>query len=199
MAKALDRTAFLAEPTRLKIAELCSGEALTDEEIAGLLGRPSGSLSQPKTMRAHKALLRGKKRKPSDGRSAAETSHFNPAPVWSEALDEARRQQQRAWTPGEQDLLLIPLHETPAACTAIAGGIEEIEWGARLMGERAGLVIAPQIGTGGTSTIRVVQALGSLNGIARLQLGDVMGPDELRRWSARSVGGSSAMGELPSS
>jgi hypothetical protein len=183
MAKSLDRTAFLSEPTRLLIAELCRDEALTDEEIASLLERPSGSLSQPKTMRTHKALVRGKKRRPSDGRGAAETSRFNPDPVWGEALDEARRRQRRVWTAGRQDLLLIPLHETPAACAAIATGIAEIEWGAQLAGERAGLVVAPQAGTDGASTIRVVQALGSLAGIA---------------WSARSVGGSSTAGELPS-
>lgn len=196
MTKALDRTAFLSEPTRLRIAELCRDEALTDEEIASLLNRPSGSLSQPETMRKHKALVRAKKRKPSDGRGPAAASRFNPAPAWREALDEARRRRS-AWATTKQDLLLIPLRETPAACAAIAVGIPEIEWGAQLAGERTGLVVAPQADVDGASTIRVVEALETVAEIVRLQLSNVMNPGQLRAWSARAVRGSSSAGDLP--
>jgi hypothetical protein len=196
MAKSLDRTTFLSEPTRLQIAELCRAEELTDEEIALTLGRPLGSLSQLKTMRTHEALLRGKKRKSVDGREPAKTSRFNPHPEWVEALEEVRRRQRPAWAEMPQDLLLIPLSETPAACAAIAAGIPEIEWGAEVTGERLGLVVAPQSGGDGANTGRVVKALGGIAQIARLHLRDVMSPHELRAWSER-VAGASPTGELP--
>lgn len=197
MARAVDRTAFLLEPTRLRVAELCSEEALTFEEIASRLNRPSGSLSQPRTMRKHKALVEARKRKAPDGRGSAKAFRFSSAKDWREALDEARLRQRPAWATSKQDLLLISLRETPAACAAIAAGIDEIEWGAQLGGERTGLVVAPEIDTDGVSTIRVVEALGSVAEVARLQLDRVMGPGELREWSARSVRRPGPAGELP--
>ena len=199
MAAPLDRTAFLSEPTRLRIAELCYEEDLADEEIAASLERPLGSLSQPGTMRAHKALIRGKKRKAADGRGAVETSRFNPATVWTEALEKARRQQHPAWPGAKQDLLLISLRETPGACAAIAAGVPDIEWGAQLGGERTGLVVAPQVDTDGASTIRVVEALGPVADVVRLQLSKVMSPGELQAWSNRVVQRSGSTGELPPS
>lgn len=195
MTNGVDRTAFLSEPTRLRIAELCRDEALTTQEIAAMLERPSGSLSQPKTMRKHKALIEAKKRRPSDGRGQAKAFRLNPA--WKGALDEARLRQRPAWSAVRQDLLLIPLSETPAACVAIAAGIEEIEWGAQLGGERTGLVVAPEPGANGTSTIRVVEALREVTQLMRLQIGDVMSPNELREWSARAVRRPNSTGELP--
>jgi hypothetical protein len=197
MAKSLDRTAFLTEPTRLQIAELCLEEALTDEEIAASLGRPLGSLSQPRTMRTHKALIRGKKRNAADGRGAKETSRFNPAPAWAEALQEARRRQRPAWPDDPRDLLLISLNETPNACAAIAAGIPEIEWGAQLGGERTGLLVAPQVDMDGANTIRVVSKLGPAVSVVRLQLNEVMSPNELRAWAARSMPAPGSTGELP--
>lgn len=196
MTKTVDRTAFLSEPTRLRIAELCSEEALTLEEIAERLQRPSGSLSQPRTMRKHRALIAAKKRGPSDSRGPAKAYRFNSSSAWKEALDEARLRQRPSWATANQDLLLIPLHGTAAACAAIAAGIDEIEWGARVGSERFGLVVAPEADIDGVNLIRVVEALGSDPEIARLQVGRVMGPGELREWSAQAASRSSAVGEL---
>jgi len=199
MPKSLDRTAFLSEPTRLQIAELCSEDDLTDEEIAAALGRSLGSVSAPRTMRAHGALIRGKTRKATDGRGAAKTSRFNPASVWTQALEEAQRQRWVDRPGSSRDLLLISLRETPAACAAIAAGIPDIEWGAQLGGERTGLVVAPQVDRDGASTIRVMEALGSEVDVVRLHLDEVMSPPELRSWSARVAPSRSSAGELPSS
>ena len=194
MSKAVDRTAFLSEPTRLRIAELCREEALTLEEIAASLGRRPGSLSQPKTMRERKALLSGK-RKPADGRGPAKTYRLNPA--WEEALEEARSRQRPPWATARQDLLLIPMSEMPTACAAIAGGVIGIEWGAQVRGERMGLVLAPESNSDSASTVRVLKALEAVAQIATLELGHVMSPGELREWSARAVREPGSIGQLP--
>lgn len=196
MAQSLDRTAFLSEPTRLRIAEICKDEALTFEEIAAMLERPSGSLSQPGTMLKHGALVEDKRRrKRVDGRSKARA--FRLAKSWRSNLGEAQERRRPPWADREQSLLLIPLSETPAACAAIASGIADIEWGARVNGESVGLVVAPQSDADGSSTVRVVQALQGVARITRLQLNQVMSPSELREWSGRAVQGSSSAGELP--
>lgn len=197
MAKGVDRTEFLSEPTRMRIAEMCRGQALTFEEIARRLGRTLGSLSQPATMVKHGALVRERRsRQRADDRGGA--TAFCLSRRWEGALDEARQRQRPAWGQLRQDLLLIPLSETPAACAAIAEGIPEIEWGAEITGERLGLVVAPQSGGDGTSTSRVIRALADVGQIARLHLERTMSPHELRTWSQRVVSGPEKR-ELPPS
>jgi hypothetical protein len=197
MSNGLDRIAFLREPTRLAIAELCRDEALTLPEIAGDLGRPPGSLSQPKTMVDHGALVLGSRRLGADGRGGGKTFRLNPA--WESVLDEARRSVGPAWPAERQDLLLIPLSDTEAAAAALSSGIPpEVEWGARVHGAGSGLILAPAPDRGGRGTLRVVQALGDIGTrVAELHLSKIMAPVELQAWCAD--GGSVDRGLPPGS
>lgn len=181
MPRPVDRTAFLANPTRFKIAEFCNQSERSLEEIAERLGRASGSLSQPTTMRKKKALLT-KARRGADGRGGKRVFRLNPD--WRSALAEARDRQCPDLPVAGQELLLVPLADTPAACEAIAAGIEGIEWAARLTGEWAGLLVATVADSSGETTVRVVKALGSAGRQARrLHLEEVMSPARLRDWS----------------
>jgi DNA-binding transcriptional ArsR family regulator len=196
MPPKVDRTAFLLEPTRMKIAELCRDESLSLSEIAAELGRPSGSLSQPRTMLRRKALIEGQRGGASDGRGGARTFRLNGN--WKSALDEARLRRRPNWSTVRRDLLVVQLADTPAACAAVAEGIPDIEWGAQVRGAVTGLVLAPSADGDGASTVRVVAALGAVSArVAELHLSDVMAPAELREWSARAARRSGAAGGLP--
>lgn len=195
MQTRVDRTRFLSEPTRLAVAELCLGRALTLGEIARQLGREPGSLSSPETMADHGALKRRGRRAASRGRRGATSYIFNPA--WREALDAARASNEhRRWT-GGRDLLIISLLDTPAACTTIAAGVEGIEWGARLEGEMSGLVLAPTSDPDSAATLRLIDALGAQRPLTRLHFSEVMGASELRNWANRVSGGRDPAGQLP--
>lgn len=195
MTKALDRTAFLSDPTRFKIAEFCSGEGRSLGEIAARLGRSSGSLSQPETMRKRKALLTTTRRG-ADGRGGTKVFRLNP--VWRDAVAMARTRQRPELPATSQDLLLVPLADTPAACTVIASGVDEIEWAARLVGESFGLLVAPTPDASGASTVRVLKALGPAGQqVKRLHLREVMSPARLHDWS-RAIAASRGGNELPS-
>lgn len=194
MAKSLDRTAFLADPTRFKIAEFCSSEWRSVEEIADRLERPSGSLSQPKTMADRKAL-ETKTRPAADGRGGG-TKVFRLNPSWRANLNEARDRQRAEAPVSGQDLLLIPLSDTPEACALLAEGIEEIAWAAQLGGESVGLLVAPIADPSGASTMRVLKALGPVGRQARrLQVKEMMSPAQLREWSHAVAAGAGR--ELP--
>lgn len=192
MAKRLDRTSFLANPTRFEIANFCNSEWRSAEEIAEQLGRPSGSLSQPKTMAGRKAL-QTKTRPAADGRG---TRVYRLNPRWRPDFEAARARQRPEAPASGQDLLLIPLSDTPEACALLVEGIEEIAWAAQLAGESVGLLVAPVVDPSGASTMRVLRALGPVGRQARrLQVKETMSAARLREWS-RSVaadGGS----ELP--
>jgi DNA-binding transcriptional ArsR family regulator len=191
MSFEVDRTRFLEEPTRLRIAELCRDEALSLAEIAAELGRQPGSLSQHRTMLDWEALVAGEPRA-SDGRGQAKTYRLNND--WEEALVEARRRRRPSWPDARQELLLVPLADVPAACAAIAEGIADVDWGAEVRGGMSGLVLAPALGGG--STVRVIERLREIAPrVVPLQLGDVMGPGELREWSREAAGLSTK--ELP--
>lgn len=195
MSSEADRIRFLGEPTRLKVAGLCRDQWLTRGEIAGMLGREAGSLSQPTTMVKRGALEMKPRKKGSDGR---DSTVFKLKVAWRSALDEARARGAPMWPAREQDLLVIPLQDVPEACAILAKGVPGIEWGARVSGARGGLgglILAPSLDADGANTVRVVAALGgSTPGLVRLQLGQVMGEAELRGWSTRVSGGT---GELP--
>ncbi len=182
MSSKVDRTAFLREPTRLAIAELCRDEALTLAEIAADLGRSPGSLSQPKTMVDHGALVSGTRRLGADGRGGGRTFRLNPD--WEPALDEARRSGAPTWRAGHQDLLLIPLSDAEAAAAILSSGIPpEVEWGARVHGAGSGLLLAPA--QSGRGTLRVIRALGDIGSrVAELHLSKIMAPVELQAWCA---------------
>jgi len=194
MAKAIDRTAFLSDPTRFKIAEFCIGEWRSLEEIARRLGRASGSLSQPRTMHKRK-VLEAKTRQGADDRGGTTVFRLNPA--WQKALAIARTRQRPELPTTGQDLLLIPLADTPAACKAIPAGIMEVEWAAQLVGESFGLLVAPSPDATGASTMRVLEALGVAGQqIRRLHLKEVMSPARLHDWS-RTVAAPRPGNELP--
>jgi len=157
MAKEADRIAFLAEPTRLKIAEWCASESLSREEIARRLNRASGSLSAPDTMLRRKALIAAGSSAGARGGRPAELLRLNPA--WRRALTEALgRRLPGALEPGT-DLLLIPLAATETACSVLASGKVEMEWGARMDGEQIGLILSPRRDPQSRATIRAVAAL----------------------------------------
>jgi hypothetical protein len=185
MPQSLDRTSFLADPTRFEIAEFCISEWRSVEEIAARLGRPSGSLSQPKTM-ARRKILRTKTRPAADGRERG-TTVYRLDPRWRPDLEAARARQRPQAPPSGQDLLLIPLADTPEACALLADGVEEIAWAAQLAGESVGLLVAPAADPSGASTMRVLKALGPVGRQARrLQVKEAMSAARLREWS-RSV------------
>lgn len=195
MTQRVDRTRFLSEPTRLAIAELCLGRALTLGEIARKLGREAGSLSGPETMAEHGALKRRKRPAASRGRRQATTYLFNP--LWRDALEDARAaKERRGWT-GGRDLLIVSLADTPAACTTIAAGVEGIEWGARLGGELSGLALAPASDPDNAITLRLIDALSVQRTVTRLHFSEVMGPAELRDWADRVSSGRDPAGQLP--
>jgi len=190
MSKRVDRTRFLSDPIRLRIAELCRDQPRTRAELATALGRDAGSLSQPRTMANRGALEERSRAKASDGRPA---KVYRLKKSWQPALKSAREQQQPAWPEDGQDLLLIPLANTADACAAIARGIPDIEWGAPVRGGAAGIVIAPLQGRNGAGTLRVLKALGGVAPqIMALHLGAPMSASALREWS-RQVDGK----ELP--
>lgn len=185
MAISLDRTSFLANPTRFKIAEFCSSEWRSAEEIAEQIGRPSGSLSQPKTM-VGKKVLQTKVRPAADGRGRG-TKVYRLNPRWRRNLEAARARQLPEVPANGQDLLLIPLSDTPEACALLAEGVEEIAWAAQLAGESVGLLVAPAVDPSGASTMRVLRALGPVGRQARrLQVKEAMSAARLHEWS-RSV------------
>jgi hypothetical protein len=185
MSRALDRTAFLAqEPTRLLIAELCQHKALTHAAIARQLQRSPGSLSQPKTMLKHRALVKVNRKKASKAQRAP-TFRLNKS--WWKNVEEAKQLQRPARLSSQQVLLLIPLRDTPAACAALASGIEDVAWGARVSGGTIGLILAPSADVNGAATVRVVAALGEgARDVWELRLEDMLGPADLRRWATRS-------------
>jgi hypothetical protein len=182
MAERADRLAFLAEPTRLKIAGWCESESLSREEIAKRLGRPSGGLSAPETMLRRGALV-------SDGFGAAGRSGRRPEllrldAAWRKPLAEALQRRPPGGLEPGTDLLLIPLVETESACAAIARGELETEWGARLEGEHLGLILSPRHDPQSRATIRAIAALDRAGvRAARVRLQDLMAPDELREWA----------------
>lgn len=195
MKQRVDRTRFLSEPTRLAIAELCLGRALTLGEIARELEREPGSLSSPGTMAEHGALRRRARRAASRGRQGATSYVFNPA--WRDALEAARAaSERRGWT-GGRDLLVVSLADTPAACNMIAAGVEGIEWGAQLGGEMTGLALAPVGDPDGAGTLRLIAALGAQRPVMRLQFSETMGPSELRSWASRVSAEDGTKGQLP--
>jgi len=195
MAKSLDRISFLSKPTRFKIAEFCDGEWRTLDEIGAMLDRAPGSLSQPKTMRKEGAL-KTKSRLGADGRGGTEARAYRLNPSWRNVLEMARTRQRPELPAVGQELLLIPLAATSAACAKIVDGIDEVEWGARLTGETFGLLLAPAADATGASTSRVLEALGPVGHEARrLHLKEVMSPAGLQSWS-RSVASRSS-NELP--
>ncbi len=184
MAKSLDRTSFLAQPTRFKIAEFCHLEWRSLEEIATRLGRAPGSLSQPETMRERKALMT-KMRRTADGRGGSKVKVYRLNPTWEADFAAAKMRQRPELPATGQEVLLIPLADTPEACEAIAGGIDEVEWAAQLVGESLGLLVAPSPDPTGGSTIRVLKALGPPGRQARrLRLHEVMSPSRLQDWSS---------------
>jgi hypothetical protein len=194
MAVQADRTAFLAEPTRLKIAEWCASERLSREEIARRLDRPSGGLSAPDTMIRRKALVVVGVAAARHGGRRAELLRLNP--TWRKPLAEALRRRLPGGLEPGTDLLLIPLAATESACTVIANGNVELAWGARLEGEQLGLILSPRRDPQSRATIRAVAALDSAGvRAARLRLQSVMAPEELREW-ARIVSGNE-LDELP--
>lgn len=194
MPSRLDRTAFLSEPTRLKIAEFCREEPHSVVEIARELGRSTGSLSQPETMLKKKAL-KSARRKGADDRGG--TTVFRLAADWVPALEEARSRRQPELPATGQELLLIPLAQTAAACAVIADGIDEVEWAAEVSGESVGLLVAPRVDRSGANTLRVLSALGSAGEQARrIHLRTVMSPARLREWAAEVAGGEGPPREL---
>ncbi len=189
MKTVADRSRFLAaNAVRFRIAEWCALEPISRETIAERLGRTSGSLSAPKTLLKHGALVAAGRGIAGGGGPAAQLFRLNPA--WESALSEARRLMRPAYLESGTELLLIPLAATQRACGVLANddGVE-IAWGARLDGEQAGLILSPHRGPDGRATIRTVAALADA-GVhpVRLRLRAPMAAEELRRWSLRVAG-----------
>jgi hypothetical protein len=194
MPKSLDRTNFLANPIRLAIAEFCSSEWRSADEIAERLGRPSGSLSQPKTMAERKVLKT--KTRPATGGGGRKAKVYRLNPSWRPDLEAARARRRPEGPANGQDLLLIPLSDTPEACALLADGVEEIAWAAQLAGESVGLMVAPAADPSGAATMRVLKALGPVGRQARrLRVMEVMSAGQLREWSRSVIAGESR--ELP--
>lgn len=193
MARAADRTTdrarFLAaDPTRLRIAEWCEAEALTREQIADRLGRPSGGMSAPDTMLRRKALLHaGFAESGRAGGRKAELLRLSQ--TWRKPLLDALQLRRPGALMPDMDLLLIPLATTASACAVLARGNEDIDWGVRLDGEQIGLILGPRSDANDGPTIRAVAALDREGAKpVRVRLKQPMSAEELRRW-ALSVAG----------
>jgi hypothetical protein len=190
MESLADRSRFLAaDITRFRVAEWCGTESISRETIAERLGRPSGSLSAPRTLLKHGALVASGYKSATTVGPRARLFRLNPD--WLAALDEARRLLRPGLLEAGTELLLIPLAGTEDACVALlADGASEIEWGARLDGEQIGLLLSPHRDPSGGSTIRAVAALEKA-GVrpVRLRLQAPLPAEELARWATGVVGG----------
>jgi hypothetical protein len=195
MSREEDRIRFLLTSARLQIAEVCREEWLTRYEIARVLGRKAGSLSQPETMAEHGALKRQRRRKGSDGR---ESMAYRLSSAWKPALEQALERSSPAWPSAGQDLFLIPLNEVERAGALLEEGVPGVAWAARVTGGPGGLgglILAPSQDEDGSGTLRVVTALReTVRGLERLHVEQVLTAADLRTWAAR-IGGRG--GELP--
>jgi hypothetical protein len=185
-----DRQQFLgANPTRLRVAELCAAEPISRAAIAERLGRPSGAISAPDTLFKHGALLAaGRARASARGGPPAELLKLNPK--WRKALAEARRLHRPEPLEAGSELLLIPLAGTHDACRVVIDtGAADIAWGARLDGERIGLLLGMCPDPEGAGAIRATRLLEQV-GVSpvRLRLRAPMAVDELKRWALTVVG-----------
>ena len=146
-------------------------------------------------MLKHKAL-KEVRRKAASGRRGAPSFRLNAS--WEKHLEAAKLRQRPAALEANQDLLLIPLPDEPAACAAISAGIEEIAWGARLSGGTIGLVVAPRADDDGVGTVRVISALGpGASGVWNLRVEEILSPGELREWAKRTQRLEGRPAELP--
>lgn len=183
-----DRSGFLAaDVTRFRVAEWCDAEPMSREMIAERLDRPSGSLSAPKTLLKHGALVPAGYATAKSAGPRAQLFKLNPD--WKTALEEARQLLRPVALEAGTELLLIPLAGTEDACAAIVNDATEIAWGARLDGEQIGLLLSPLRDPAGGTTIRTVSSLEKA-GVkpVRLRLQAPMPPEELRRWATNVVG-----------
>lgn len=189
MAAAQDRSGFLASnATRLQIAEWCEREAISREEIARRLNRPSGGVSAPTTMLRRQALVNAGYAGDRGGERGAELLRLSPG--WKKALQEARRMRRpTALEPGT-DLFLIPLGSTESACRALAQAKgDDIEWGMQLDGEQLGMLLGARRHPRGLSAIRTAATLEHA-GVRpwRIRLKEPMTAEELRAWTAEVAG-----------
>jgi hypothetical protein len=183
-----DRIAFLLEDeTRLQIAQWCEAEELSREDLARRLNRPSGGLSAPTTMLNRGALRRAASRG-SKGQAGRRAKRLTLDPAWAVALHEALKRRTPAVLERGTAFLLVPLAETENACRALAAGIDEIAWGARLDGEQLGLILSPHPDVDSRAMIRAVAALARAGAQPlRVQLQRPMAAAELREWAATVI------------
>ena len=187
MAAPRDRVAFLASSeTRLRIAQWCATEALSREEIAERLNRPSGGLSAPNTMARRKALVPAGYTSPSENGRRAELLKLSPS--WRAVLRRAEQLRPPGALIAGTDLLLVPLAETEAACQVISAGAPDIDWGMELAGDQLGVLLASRRDGRGQSTIRVAAQLERAGAHPmRLRLNTPMSSAELQSWAKQVI------------
>jgi DNA-binding transcriptional ArsR family regulator len=190
MPMAQDRILFLSKRTRLRIAELCRDEPRTIGELAAALGRDPGSLSQPRTM-VRRGVLKEASRPLPSGRDART---YRLDRQWRPALEEALRRAPAAVPASGQDLLLVPLSEVKRAATALAEGVDMVEWGAEVRGGTAGLLLAVRRDATDTGTVEVLDRLGDVApSVVPLHLVRSMSAAQLQKWAETLAGGAPAL------
>lgn len=184
MAPRPDRTrVFLKNPIWGDIAVYCRSEPRLISEICRHLGRATGSMSQPETMASQtpKILLKTQRGK--------RTMYRLNESAWGAALNEAlRRAEPRELNLfGERDLLIVSAADVEAACRAMLDRELPIEWGAEVLDNQIGLVLAPAGDGANTAYVRSALAQASATP-TRLRIGEVMGPVALQDWGTRALG-----------
>lgn len=191
-----DRLEFLDNATRLKVALACRDEPRTHEQIARVLGRPSGGLSAPKTMLKHGALVVARKSQRAGVRAEEVWLSFNPE--WEPELEELLARDSAAFLEAGRQLVLVPVGATARACAVLRRLADPQLTGVVLHGEQMGLLLCPPQSRTGSESLQLLGALGDAGVQAlRLHLGQVLAPAELTRWAAEVAEGSSDGPALP--